>query len=140
MGKENCKCSSSWVQRFRARHNIVAGKVCGEAAGVPEGVTEEWLSHKWPTLCEGYKPEEIFNADETGLFFNLTPDKTLKFKGEQCKGGKLSKTRITVLVAANMTGSCKKKLLVIGKAKNPRCFKNIHWLNIHNMKTTLDPG
>ncbi|CAK1581849.1 unnamed protein product [Parnassius mnemosyne] len=41
MGKENCKCSSSWVQRFRARHNIVAGKVCGEAAGVPEGVTEE---------------------------------------------------------------------------------------------------
>ncbi|CAH4036248.1 unnamed protein product [Pieris brassicae] len=72
-----------------------------------------------------YTPEEIFNADETGLFYNLTPDKTLKFKGEECKGGKLPKTRITVLVAANMTGSCKRKLLVIGKAKKPRCFKNI---------------
>lgn len=130
MGKENFECSSSWVQRFRARHNIVAGKVCGEAAGVPEGVTEEWLAHKWPTLCEGYKPEEIFNADETGLFFNLTPDKTLKFKGEQCKGGKLSKTRITVLVAANMTGSRKEKLLVIGKSKKPRCFKNVHSLPV----------
>ncbi|KAL0861588.1 hypothetical protein ABMA27_009087 [Loxostege sticticalis] len=130
MGKENFECSSSWVQRFRARHNIVAGKVCGEAAGVPEGVSEEWLSHKWPALCEGYTPEEIFNADETGLFYNLTPDKTLKFKGEECKGGKLFKTRITVLVAANMTGSCKRKLLVIGKAKKPRCFKNIQSLPV----------
>lgn len=130
MGKENFQCSSSWVQRFRARHNIVAGKVSGEAAGVPEGVSEEWLSHKGPALCEGYTPEEIFNADETGLFYNLTPDKTLKFKGEECKGGKLSKTRITVMVAANMTGSCKRKLLVIGKAKKPRCFKNIQSLPV----------
>ncbi|CAH3998250.1 unnamed protein product [Pieris brassicae] len=130
MAKENFKCSSSWVQCFRARHNIVAGKVCGEAAGVPNGVSEEWLSHKWPALCEGYTPEEIFNADETGLFYNLTPDKTLKFKGEECKGGNLSKTKITVLVAANMTGSCKRKLLVIGKAKKPRCFKNIQSLPV----------
>lgn len=75
MGKEHFKCSSSWVQRFRARHNIVAGKV------VPEGVNEEWLSYKRPALCEGHKPEEILNADETGLFYNLTPDKTLTFKG-----------------------------------------------------------
>lgn len=130
MGKENFECSWSWVQRFRARHNIVAGKVCGEAAGVPEGVSEEWLSDKWPALCEGYTPEEIFNADETGLFYNLTPDKTLKFKGAECKGGKLSKTRISVLVAANMTGSCKRKLLVIGKAKKPRSFKNIQSLPV----------
>lgn len=94
MGKENFECLSSWVQRFRARHNIVAGKVCGEAAGVPEGVSEEWLSRKWPTLYEGYTPEQIFNADETVLFCNLTSNKTLKFKGTECKGGKLSKTRI----------------------------------------------
>ncbi|CAH3978477.1 unnamed protein product [Pieris brassicae] len=93
-------------------------------------MSEEWLSHKRPALCEGYTTEEIFNADETGLFYNLTPDKTLKFKGEECKGGKLSKTRITVLVAANMTGSCKRKLLVIGKAKKPRCFKNIQSLPV----------
>lgn len=88
------------------------------------------MTFSWPAICEGYKPEEILNADETGLFYNLTPDKTLKFKGEQCKGGKLSKTRITVLVAANMTGLCKKKLLVIGKANKPRCFKNIHSLPV----------
>ncbi|XP_039755819.1 tigger transposable element-derived protein 4-like [Pararge aegeria] len=74
--------------------------------------------------------EDIFNADETGLFFKLTPDKTLKFKGEKCVGGKLSKERITVLVAANMSGTEKRKLLVIGKSKNPRCFKNIKQLPV----------
>ncbi|XP_055910608.1 tigger transposable element-derived protein 4-like [Eupeodes corollae] len=55
----------------------------------------------------------------------MTPNKTLKFKGENCVGGKMSKERITVLVEANMTGIVKQKLLVIGKSKNPRCLKNI---------------
>ncbi|XP_057327621.1 tigger transposable element-derived protein 4-like [Microplitis mediator] len=105
LGKENFKCSSSWVQRFRLRHSIVSGKISGEAADVPIGTKEEWLSQKWPILCQGYKPEDIFNADELGLFYNMTPDKTLKFKGDKCTGGKLSKRRITVMAAANMTGS-----------------------------------
>ncbi|XP_057339399.1 tigger transposable element-derived protein 4-like [Microplitis mediator] len=105
LGKENFKCSSSWVQRFRLRHSIVSGKISGEAADVPIGTKEEWLSQKWPILCQGYKPEDIFNAGELGLFYNMTPDKTLKFKGDNCTGVKLSKTRITVMAAANMTGS-----------------------------------
>ncbi|KAH0820527.1 hypothetical protein GEV33_002264 [Tenebrio molitor] len=74
--------------------------------------------------------EQIFNADETGLFFKMTPNKILKFKGEKCSGGKMSKDRITVLVVANMTGTVKKKLLVIGKSKNPRCFKNVKRLPV----------
>lgn len=76
----------------------------------------KWLSHKWH--CEGYMPEETFNVDEAGLFYNLTPNKTRKFKGEKCKGGKLPKTRITALTVTNMTASCKRKLLAIEKAKN----------------------
>jgi hypothetical protein len=45
---------------------------------------------------EGFAANYIFNADETGIFFRLTPDRTLKFKGEKCVSGKLSKDRITV--------------------------------------------
>lgn len=83
-------------------------------------MTEEWLSCKWPALCEGYAPYEIFNTDETDLFYNLTPDKTLKFKGE-----KMSKSRITVLIVANMSGSTKEKLFVIGKSKKTSIFKTL---------------
>jgi hypothetical protein len=32
-------------------------------------------------IVEGYKAEDIFNADETGLFFKALPDKTLAPKG-----------------------------------------------------------
>ena len=39
-------------------------------------------------------------------------------------GGKLSKTCITGMEAANAMGD-KLPMLVIGKTKNPRCFKNI---------------
>ncbi|XP_062622348.1 tigger transposable element-derived protein 4-like [Saccostrea cucullata] len=59
------------------------------------------------------------------LFFRLLPDKTLEFKCVDCHGGKSSKDRLTVLACANMSGSDKLPLLVIGKAKNPRCFKNV---------------
>jgi hypothetical protein len=53
------------------------------------------------------------------FFFRLTPDKKLKFKGEKCVGSELSKDCITVL-CANADGTEKRKLLVIGKSKNPR--------------------
>jgi hypothetical protein len=80
-------------------------------------------------MCEGYPERDIFNDNETGLFFRLTPERTLKFKGEKCVGGKISKDRVTVLVCANADGTKKKKkrkLFVIVKPKNldqwfPKC-------------------
>lgn len=128
-GKIDFKCSESWIYRFRQRHDIVVGKVCGEAASVSRSDCDNWLKTVFPKLTEGYTDSQIWNADETGLFFKLTPEKTLKFKGEKCVGGKLSKDRITVLVASSMAGE-KRKLLVIGKAKKPRCFKNVKSLPV----------
>lgn len=139
-GKENFKCSESWITRFRARHNIVFGKISGESGSVQPEVTQNWLETVWPEIRKGFKDDEIFNADETGLFFKITPDRTLKFRGEKCQGGKMSKERITVLVTANMTGTVKKKLLVIGKSKKPRCFKNINRLPViyrHNKRAWM---
>lgn len=123
--KNNFECSEGWINRFRSRHNIVFGKISGEAASVPENVPQSWLQTVFPEIRKGYTDEEIFNADETGLFYKMTHNKTMRFKGEKCTGGKASKERITVMVAANMTGSEKRKLFVIGKSKNPRCFKGI---------------
>jgi hypothetical protein len=33
-----------------------------------------------PLLVEGYEAKNILNANETGLFFKLLPDKTLTFE------------------------------------------------------------
>lgn len=51
-------------------------------------------------------------------------------KGKECSGGKYGKERITIVVGANMSGTEKLKLFVIGKAKKPRCFKGIKSLPV----------
>ena len=68
-------------------------------------VTGDWVCITWPEIRWSYKDEDIFNGDEAGIFYKLTPDKTFKFKNEKCIGGKLSKQRVTVFVCANMTGT-----------------------------------
>ncbi|GBN02065.1 Tigger transposable element-derived protein 6 [Araneus ventricosus] len=51
----------------------------------------------------------------------LLPDKTAMFKDEECRGGKQSKVRLTVLLAANEDGSENLPPLVIGRSEKPRC-------------------
>lgn len=109
--KTEFKCSRNWIDRFKS-------------AGVDLNVVNDWLNNVWPTTRDNYEYKDIFNADEACLFYKITPNTTLKFVGESCAGGKLSKVRITVLIAANTSGTEKRKLLVIGKSANPRCFKN----------------
>ena len=62
--------------------------------------------------------------DETGIFYRAVPDKTLKYKGDECKGGKKSRERITASFCVNMEGKFE-KTLVIGKCPKPRSFKNL---------------
>lgn len=130
LNDEEFSCSTGWLERFKSRHNINVGKISGEGADVNKKTVSDWLSNVWPSISKDYTEDSIFNADETGLFYKLTPDSTLKFKGEKCIGGKQSKLRYTVLVCANMSGNEKRKLLVIGKYENPRCMKNVKHLPV----------
>ncbi|XP_064488392.1 tigger transposable element-derived protein 4-like [Ornithodoros turicata] len=123
-------CSDGWMDRFRKRHGLVFRSVVGEAAAVDETVCQDWRSSRLRQLLEEYDPADVYNADETALYYQLLPDKTLTFVGDTCTGGKHSKVRITVLVGANMSGTDKLKLLVIGKAKSPRCFKHVKTLPV----------
>jgi len=120
------ECSSGWLERFKTRHNITFKKVCGESKSVDENSDQinEWKK-KLGNILKDYSPDQIYNADETGLFFRLMPDKTFEFKDKKCHGGKLSKDRLTALVCSNTSGNDKLPILIIGKSLNPRCFKNV---------------
>ena len=130
LGIKDFEASPGWLTRFKERHGIVFKNVCGESASVSRNVVDQWLSDVFPNLVEGYAPDNIFNADETGLFWRLLPDKTMAFKGDKCHGGKKSKERITLMVGANMDGSEKLPLLAIGKFAKPRCFNGVHSLPV----------
>jgi hypothetical protein len=103
--------------------------VSGECKNVDSSTEEEWRKEQLLKIFDVYELKNIYNADESGLFFRLPPNKTLSLKGDPCNGGKNSKERITVLLACNADGTDKLPPLVIGKIENPRCFKNVRQLS-----------
>src|SRR4051794_25031444 len=117
--------SIGWIESWKRRHGISFYKSCGEAGAVSEEVVTAWLDSVWPGLKAGYADEDIYNADETGLFFKCLPDRTLNRKGRRCTNGKLSKERVTLMLCSNSTGTDKLTPIVIGKSAQPRCFKNV---------------
>lgn len=129
LGHENFKASNGWLDNFKNRHNISFKKVCGESGAVADNVCDEWKA-SLPNILKDHDPNNVFNADETALFFKCLPDKTFELKDEKCHGGKHSKERVTVLLASNMSGTNMLKPFVIGKAKNPRCFKGVKSLPV----------
>ncbi|XP_045462162.1 tigger transposable element-derived protein 4-like [Harmonia axyridis] len=103
-------------------------QVCGDINKVSDEGCTEWQRVTLPNLLKNYQAEDIFNADETGLFFNCLPDNTLTFKNQKYHGGKISKQRVTLMIGTNMNGSEKLKLLLIGRSSEPHCFRGIKWL------------
>ena len=48
---------------------IVYKSVYGESAAVNQETVTDWIEYKLPKIIEKYKSRDIFNADETGLFY-----------------------------------------------------------------------
>ncbi|UYV76908.1 TIGD4 [Cordylochernes scorpioides] len=126
MGQDNFEASNGWLERFKARRNIAFKRLHGEAGSVDANSVATWKGGIIPSLLAKYSPQDILNADETGLFYKLLPNQTMTIRGEKCEGGKKSKERITVLVCCNMDGSEKLPLLYIGKYRRPRCFRGMN--------------
>ena len=87
-------------------------------------MTASWNETLLPTILSKYKHEDIYNADEFGLFYQSLPEKTLHLKSEKCIGGKLSNVRLTGLAAGNAVGE-KLPMFVIGKSAEPRCCSGV---------------
>jgi hypothetical protein len=130
MGLSDFKASNGWLEKFRLRNNIHSCVLSGESADVDTAAVSSFKS-RVPFIIADYSPENIFNADETALFFRALPKRSLVQRGDNTHGGKLSKERLSVLLAASMAGE-KLKPLVIGHAAYPRAFK-INNINVKNL-------
>jgi hypothetical protein len=76
------------------------------------GQEKPWKSKKVPELLQKFCADDVYSADETGLFYRATPDGSICYKHVQLLGSKNAMDRITVLCCSNMSGTDKKKLLV----------------------------
>ena len=100
-------------------------------------VIDDWLENVLKPQMANYAPRDIYNADETALFYKTVPHRTYAHADEKMFGGGKNKDRLTLLMITNMDGSDKRKLTAIGRAKNPRCLKKynmrpehmqVHWM------------
>ena len=57
----------------------------GERGDVDSKCGSDWKD-KIPSVCEGYQPRDIFNMDETGIFFRDGKKTTFVPSGSDCAG------------------------------------------------------
>lgn len=118
----NFEPTNGWICRWKSRHNINFQKMQGEKVSADDFGANQWTKNILPGLLKNMCPNNVYNADESSLFYRALPTGTMSFKGENPKGGKLQKDRITLLFLCNMDGS-DKKIFAIGRSKQPHCFR-----------------
>ncbi|XP_029055048.2 jerky protein homolog-like [Osmia bicornis bicornis] len=114
----------SWVSNFKRRHNIRLVSVCGEKASADTNLAESFIQYFQRHIEEeDIDIENVYNMDESGLFWKALPIKTLSTE-KNVAGFKMKKDRITFGLCANVTGTNKIKPLVVHKHKKPRALKH----------------
>uniref|UniRef100_A0A914WT09 HTH CENPB-type domain-containing protein n=1 Tax=Plectus sambesii TaxID=2011161 RepID=A0A914WT09_9BILA len=121
--------SNGWLARWKANENVSFHKLHGEKEAADFAGAADWMEKVYPDMVKGYDSQDIFNADETGLYFKALPSGTMAVNGEKPSGGKVQKDRITILFLCNQEGS-EKFVYSIGKSKSPRCFQRVRNLPV----------
>lgn len=111
---EGFKASNGWLESFRNRH-IIKFKVLSR-----DKIVDGWKDNA-SFLLRKYALKDVWNQDETGLFFRGLPRSSLVLASEKAKGGKLSKERLTIGLLTSAVEE-KFKPIVIGKMAMPKAF------------------
>ena len=121
--------STGWLNRWKQRHGVNLVKQSGESKSADVTAATEFQPKLQVIMDErGLCKEQVYNCDETGLFYKSVPNHTLALRIEEDRshGYKVMKDRVTLLLACNWEGTHKLKPLLIGKFKSPRCFHHIN--------------
>ena len=94
---------------------------------------EEWKETVLIPTLESYSPSDIYNGDETALFYKSLPHRTYGHADDKSSGSTKHKDRLTLLIITNMDGSNHRKLSVIGKAKTPHCLQKKYKMQVKDM-------
>lgn len=114
--------SKGWLHRFKNRFGLKNIKVTEEAAYTDEEAAAAFPAELKKVINEkGYHPKQVFNCDETELFWKMS-----NFNHEnaaQAPGNKTWKDRLTLVLCGNAAGHMIKPGVVY-RGKNPRALKN----------------
>lgn len=126
--KEMPSFSNGWLHGFQSRRNIKQNIQHGEARSLSGDASTEMVSIR--QALSNYRPQDIYNCDETGLYWRLIPDKSLST--QSIPGQNKNKARISLLFCCNSDASDKVPLWFIGTSKRPKTFA-ASGINIENL-------
>ncbi|KAK3858664.1 hypothetical protein Pcinc_035170 [Petrolisthes cinctipes] len=117
--------SVGWFAKFKKRFSIKLVIYQGKVSSADEATAESF-----PVLAQqyikdgGYTLDQVYNCEETGLYWKRSPSSTFIHKTEkQAPDIKMAKDRIGILFTCNATGTHRMKPLIIYKFKKPRAYK-----------------
>lgn len=122
--------SHGWLDAFRQRNGLRHFKPIPDIPISSKPQPESDLA-RLTAIISQYAPEDVYNMDETGLFYAMPPDKELaeqqREEGKIVKGSdqgiedptKQVKTKLTIALACNSDGSDRLPPLFIGKTDQP---------------------
>jgi len=129
LGATGFSASAGFVLRWAKRLNIVHISLWGtggSAAADLEASRQRMEDIR--VQLEAFVPEQIYNMDETGLYFRCLPNRAYVLAGSRrrARGSKAmkNKARVNLVLEVNDSGSHKILMAVIGKAAVPLCFKS----------------
>lgn len=119
--KENFSASKGWFVRFKERPCLLHFRMNSTAPGSKDAYPEMLKS----IIEEGeYTPRQVFNVDETGLYWKRMPEGTFIAMEEQAEPGfKSSKDRLVLLLGGNAAGDFKLKPLLVYHSENPKALQ-----------------
>ncbi|KAG0427858.1 Tigger transposable element-derived protein 6, partial [Dictyocoela muelleri] len=98
--KKEFTATNGWIYRFKRRHRLNLSQCSGDSFEIQKNITIIfWICFK--KKFSQYGKDNIFNCDETALFYKLAPSKSLLTR--VINGIKKYKERITVMLACNMS-------------------------------------
>ncbi|KAM4048885.1 tigger transposable element-derived protein 1-like [Anomaloglossus baeobatrachus] len=123
--EESFKASRGWFDNFKKRSGIHCFRRHVEAASLNANAAEAFAAEFQELInSECYLPQQVFNCNETGLFWKRMPRRTYITEEENAlPGHKPMKDRLTLLLCANASGDFKLKPLLVYHSENPRAFK-----------------
>jgi len=126
LGATGFKGSPHFIQDWGRRQNLRNVALWGQGGSADTEAAAPRIT-KIREQLEDYPTEGTYNMDETGLFYGCVPNRAYVQAGQlrQVRGTKTmkAKDRVTLVLACNATGSHKIPVAMIGKAKQPKCFK-----------------
>ncbi|GFS40886.1 PAN2-PAN3 deadenylation complex catalytic subunit PAN2 [Nephila pilipes] len=124
-GGEGFKASCSWFDNFKKRSSIHSVICHGEASSEDIQAAENFIKIFEKLISEeGYLPQQVFNCDETGLFWKKMPRRMFIMAEEKSlPSHKAMKDRLTLALCANAIGDFKIKPLLVYHSENKRAFK-----------------